>query len=348
MAGQVRTTGWSFANPSEGIQVIKRWFGGVAIVACACLVSLPHLAFAQQAPRGDWSMVGNSPEQSGWQKAERKLTPENVPSKFQFLWKINLGTPAKASQTYSEPLLLSRTINAQGFKDFVYVTSSDTLYAVDSELGTLLWKKEYALHQTACGRPSVQIIMEPAAVINFNARRAPNAPSPPNLPPMSPRERRLGIAAGGGGFGLKGVYVLTSDGMLHEQIATTGVDFAPAIRFLPASANPSTLNIVGKSIYASTSAACGASAGVWALNVASADYPVAHYDIPEGGSLTSMEPTRLRQTAPPMYWTGTRTIESFIRLSCQQRRGSGKRLESEGLVYAICDPGRIEPNRLLL
>ena len=86
-------------------------------------------------------MVGNSPDRSGWQRAEKKLTPESVPSKLQFLWKINLGTPAKASQTYSEPLLLSRMITAQGFKDFVYATSSDTLYAVDSELGNLLWKK---------------------------------------------------------------------------------------------------------------------------------------------------------------------------------------------------------------
>lgn len=271
--------------------MIKRWFGGVTIAGCAGLLCLPQPANAQQAPRGDWSMTGNTADQSGWQKAERKLTPESVPSQFKFLWKISLGTPAKASQTYGEPLLISRTINAQGFKDFVYVTSSDTLYAVDSELGSLLWKKEYALHKTSCGEPSVNIIMEPAAVINFNARRAPGSTPPSPAPLLQPNERRLGVAAGGGGFGLKGVYALTSDGMLHEQVVTTGVDFAPEIKFLPAAASASALNIAGKTIYAASPTACGSvPAGVWAVNMTSADYPVAHYDMPKGASLTSTGP----------------------------------------------------------
>jgi hypothetical protein len=291
MAGQVRTIRSSFASSSEGIQVIMRRFGGVAIVGCACLLCPLQTALAQQAPRGDWSMVGNSPEQSGWQKAERKLTPESVRTKFQFLWKINLGSSAKASETHSEPLLLSRTINAQGFKDFVYVASSDTLYAVDSELGNLLWKKEYGLHPTVCGRPSVQIILEPPAVINFNARRAPGVPPPPNPGPLAPSERRIGVAAGGGGFGLKGIYALTSDGVLHEQIATTGVDYAPAVKFLPAAASSSDLNIAGKTIYASTPKACGGvPAGVWAVDMASPDYSVAHYDMPNGASVASTGP----------------------------------------------------------
>ena len=48
------------------------------------------------------------------------------------------------ARSFSEPLLAGRLINAQGFKDIVYWGSADTLYAVDSELGTLIWKKQFA------------------------------------------------------------------------------------------------------------------------------------------------------------------------------------------------------------
>lgn len=261
------------------------------MVGCAGLLCLPQAAFTQQAARGDWSMVGNSPEQNGWQKAEKKLTPENASSKFRFLWKIDLGTPAKAAQTFGEPLLVSRTINAQGFKDFVFATSSDTLYAVDSELGNLLWKKEYALDKTACGTPSVHLILEPPAVINFNARRAPGAPPPPPQALLEPNERRLGGPSGGGYFGLKTIYALTSDGMLHGQVVTTGADYAPAVKLLPGAASPSALNITGKTIYTETSTACSTVPGaVWAVNMTTADYPVEHADMPKGASIAGTGP----------------------------------------------------------
>ncbi len=269
----------------------KRRFAGFTIMGCAGLMCLSQAALSQQAPRGDWTIIGNSPEQSGWQKVEKKLSPASVPTQFKLLWKIALGTPSKARKNFDEPLLISRTINGQGFKDFVYVASSDTVYGVDSELGTLLWKKEYALKGTGCAAPSVSIIMEPPAVINFNARRAPGAPPPPNPPAVEPGERRLGAASGGGGFGLKGVYALTSNGMLHEQVVTTGVDFAPPIKFFPSAAGASAMNIIGKTMYASAPTACGATpAGVSAVNVTTADYPAAHYDLPKGASLVGTGP----------------------------------------------------------
>jgi outer membrane protein assembly factor BamB len=291
MAEQILMSGSSSATSSEGIQVIKKWFGGLMIAGIAGLFGLPPMAFSQRAPQGDWSMVGNSAEQNGWQKAEKKLTPETAASNFRFLWKINLGTPAKARQGFDEPLLVDRLINAQGFKDIVYVTSSDTLYGVDSELGNLLWKKEFTIQKSACGSPSVSVIMEPPAVINFNARRVPGAPQPAQPPPLPANQRRLGIAPGGGGFGLRGIYALTSDGMLHEQVLTTGVDFAPAVKFLAASATPSALNILGKTIYTATSKGCGAvPGGVSAVNMTTADYPVAHYDLPKGATLEGTGP----------------------------------------------------------
>lgn len=261
---------------------MKKSYLGKTIAMCwgGALLGSGFL-FAQQAPKGDWSIAGADAGQSGWQKAESKLSKDSVPTDFKFLWKIQLGPMSRTGESYSEPLLAARLINAQGFKDIAFWGSGNTLYAVDSELGNLLWKKKYALKPSSagCAVSSVSIVMEPPAVINFNARRAPGAAPPVQAPPLAPSARRFGVAPGGGGFGLKGIYVLTSDGMLHEQVLTTGVDFAPPVKFLPgANASPFGLNIMGKTVYATTGRGCGSVAnGVWALDMTSAEYPVTSY-----------------------------------------------------------------------
>lgn len=249
--------------------------------AGSLLFAAPTVA---QDDRGDWSLTGADAGQSGWQKGESQLGVSAV-ANVKFLWKIKLGEPAKGAPSFSEPLLAGRLINAQGFKDMVYWSSGDTLYAVDSELGNLLWKKEFKTELPApapgCGATRLGVLMEPPVVINFNARRRrpPGTPPPPQPPPAKPDERRLGLAPGGGYFGLKGIYVLTADGMLHEQVMTTGVDFAPSVKFLPA-ANADTfgLNFMNHTIYTAAGRGCAATPnGVWAIDLSSADYPVATY-----------------------------------------------------------------------
>ena len=164
----------------------------------------------------------------------------------------------------------------------VYWSSGDTLYAVDSELGNLLWKKEFKSETPAaaagCGATRLGLLIEPPQVINFQARRRrpPGTPRPPTAAPAAPNARRLGVAPGGGYFGLKGIYVLTADGMLHEQVMTTGVDFAPPVKFLPgANADPEGLNFMGSAIFSATGHACGGVPnGLWMVDLTSADYPV--------------------------------------------------------------------------
>lgn len=243
------------------------------------LLAVPGLA---QEDRGDWSVAGNDPGQSGWQKGESKLGPDTA-ANARFLWKIQLGDPAKGAASFSEPLLAGRLINGQGFKDMVYWGSQDALYAVDSELGNLLWKKEYKTGPSAvrnCAATHIGILTEPPIVINFNARRRrpPGTPRPPEPPAAQPDERRLGVAPGGGYFGLKGIYALTADGMLHEQVMTTGRDFAPPVKFMAANADASGLNFTNHTIYTAVGGSCiGASYGVWAVDLTSASYPVAGY-----------------------------------------------------------------------
>ena len=262
----------------------KRFLGRAAGLFCASSLLCATVALAQNE-RGDWPLAGSDAGQNGVQKDEVVLTPANAATDFKFLWKIKLGDPAKKAASFSEPLLAGRLINAQGFKDFVYWSSADTLYAVDSELGTLVWKKRFAADDAkaapGCGVSSLGLMIEPPAVINFNARRRrkPGTPRPPPPPLLNPDERKLGLEPGGGYFGLKGIYVLTPDGMLHEQVMTTGAEFAPAVKFLPeANGAASGLSFADKTVFTATGHDCGGVAnGIWSIDLSDGNYKVENY-----------------------------------------------------------------------
>jgi len=233
-------------------------------------------------------------QHNGWQKAETIMTKENLSGKFKFLWKIQLGSaPGKDSAAYSEPLLVPRLINAKGFKDFVLWADGQNLYGVDSELGTTLWTKHFDTPPSPCGVSNLSAVAEAPIVINFRARRAAGAPPPRPQPPLRVSERRVGVSAGGGGFGLKGIYVLTSDGSLHEQVVATGADFAPPAKFLPGPTGASSgITLNGTTMFSATHSGCGNSENaVLALDMSSPDYPVAAYKTGSVAPLVAMGPT---------------------------------------------------------
>jgi hypothetical protein len=245
------------------------------------------------ASLGNWSTARNDAGHAGYQKAENAMSKDSI-GQFKFLWKIKLGADAKEAQSYSEPLIVLRLINARGFKDLVVWAGTEDLYAVDSELGTMVWTKHYDVKPSPCGATNLASVMEPPPVINFGARRKPGTPLPPQQqPPMEASARRLGVAPGGGGFGLRGIYVLTADGYLHEQVLTTGADFAPPVKFLSGPGGVSTgLSMSGKVLYTATKAGCaGTQNAFWAINLASSDYPVSSYHTEATVPLVSMGPT---------------------------------------------------------
>src|ERR1022692_1122594 len=96
-------------------------------------------------------MTGADAGQSGWQKDELGLSPDTIATKFKYLWKIKLGQPLSNAPSFSEPLLIGRVINGQGFKDIVFMSSADTLFAIDSELGSLIWKKQFNVGKPTSG-----------------------------------------------------------------------------------------------------------------------------------------------------------------------------------------------------
>lgn len=267
---------------------------GQSVAVCLAGVLLCASQAGAQAA-GNWNTARGDAAHEGWQKVETELSPDSIAGKFKFLWKIKLGDEQKATNSFSEPLLIGRLINAHGFKDLVLWADTDTLYAVDSELGTLEWKKRFDVASPAgpCGASNLGIVIEAPRVINFRARPKPGTPRPAPQPPTAPSARRLGTSSGGGGFGLKGIYVLTGDGYLHEQVLTTGVDFAPAVKFLPGPAGSSNgLNISGDTIYTATKSGCGDTQNaVWSVDLASKDYAVSSYKMGSVSPLVSMGPT---------------------------------------------------------
>jgi len=250
-------------------------------IAGACLLS----GVAQAQARGNWTVTGSDAGHNNWQPGETKIAKDTVPQEFKFLWKIQLGNESTKSESFSEPLLLSSLITARGFKDMVLWGDSKTLYAVDSELGTLIWEKNFKSQsphaQGACAGSNIQLVLEAPRGIHFGAHRPqvshPAEATPPPTPPV-PAQRRIGVIPQRG-FGIKGIYVLTGDGSLHEQILSTGLDYAPAVKFIPEpTGNLSLLNIAGDQIYTVTGGGCSnVPNAAWSMDLSTPAYAVNSY-----------------------------------------------------------------------
>jgi outer membrane protein assembly factor BamB len=239
------------------------------------------VARAQGPPRGFWPIADQGSAHDNWQKAEADISTDTVAKDFKFLWKLKLGKESGKASSFSEPLLYPGLITGRGFKDLALLADASTLYAVDSELGELVWKKTFATPST-CG--NIQVVTEPPQVIHFGARPAakPGAPAPPPRPPDEPLprdQRRVGAAAGGGYFGLRGVYAVTSDGYIHEQIMANGLDYAPPVKFLGAQNGSSfALNMNDKVVYTATGQSClNVPNAVWSIDLNTPDYTVNSY-----------------------------------------------------------------------
>ncbi len=291
-------------------------------VGFAAVFLFAAAANGQGAPRGFWTVPAATAAHDGWQRAETDLSPDSVAHNFKFLWKIKLGN--QPTRSFQEPLLYPGMITGRGFKDFVFSADATTLYAVDSELGELVWKKEFLAGQSACGGTNIQPVLEPPRLIRFGAPRTttPGAPAPAPPPPdtpMAPSARRVGVAAGGGFFGLKGIYVLTSDGYLHEQIMATGLDYAPPVKFMPtAGASSFGLNFNDKILYAAASANCkNVADALWTIDLNTTDYKVNSYK-PEKLGIHGLSGPAIGSDGTAYVATGTGTgtyANSIVALS---------------------------------
>src|SRR5690242_16497729 len=95
------------------------------------------------AGAADWLSHRGDAQLSGWQRREQGLNKTNVKD-IRLLWKRQLDNQSKGLNSLTTPVMLGPIITHRGIKDLVFVAgASDTLYAVDADLGRVFWKKEF-------------------------------------------------------------------------------------------------------------------------------------------------------------------------------------------------------------
>ena len=145
------------------------------------------------------------------QKDEKQLTVANV-HQLKLLWKRPLDA------TLTSPVMLGPIVTHRGIKELVFVAAaSNTLYAVDADLGRVFWTRKFDSPGTLTATPAI------APYTNPNPKAEWSTP-------------------------LRPIYVATGDGMLHTVRASDGEDLEPPKQFLAPGATPSGLIVSGKSV----------------------------------------------------------------------------------------------------
>jgi len=284
--------------------------------AMICSISVSYALAQGPSGGQEWLTSNADAQRSSWIRRDVKISKESMQKPgFQFLWKMKLESEAKQLNSLTEPVLLERLIGYRGFKSLAFVGgSSDTMYAVDYDFGRMYWTTRLNSPATsprqngslacpggltaAATRPASLLPLPPPrggggnrvtsarALVGepdkgfpdiFARGQAPALPTPPPAPPPpSPAPTPAG-AGGGGGQGLvNSVYVLASDGMLHQLSVQTGKDVVmQPVRLLPPNSNASALILIDNVLYTSTSNECGGTPnGVWAIDLGNREKPV--------------------------------------------------------------------------
>jgi outer membrane protein assembly factor BamB len=114
--------------------------------AFAITLSLGIAIHAQGRGGGEWTTSAFDAQRTGWVRNDPRISPQTMvkPGEFgafKFLWKLKLEHDPKAATALTPPVLLDRIIGFRGFKSVAFVaTQSETVHAIDYDLGTTLWK----------------------------------------------------------------------------------------------------------------------------------------------------------------------------------------------------------------
>jgi mono/diheme cytochrome c family protein len=199
-----------------------------------CGLVLLASALSAQSPtpagRSDWLTFGYDRQRTGWNRAERALSPANVGG-MRRVWKTVLPNAAHVLAGLSAPLV----VTTAGRELVIVGGSDDHLFALDATSGERVWQADFETNA------------KPGAPADWLCPNALNA-----TPVIDPARSR--------------VFAVASDGRLHTLALTDGRVVAPGVRFLPPFSKMWSLNYVDGVLYATTSQDCnGGRSGVWAL-----------------------------------------------------------------------------------
>jgi outer membrane protein assembly factor BamB len=139
------------------------------------------------------------------------------------------------------PLIVNAT-----YRDLAVIGgTSDNLYVLDADLGRLLWKKHF----------------------DYNSQ-TPRNENPTWLCPGGLLATPVVVGTGRG----RSIYVVSSDGSLHQLSLTEGEELAAPVSFMPPNGKPYSLNFADNVIYSTTAQRCGGNPnGVYSIDLVSAD-----------------------------------------------------------------------------
>jgi cyclophilin family peptidyl-prolyl cis-trans isomerase/outer membrane protein assembly factor BamB len=193
------------------------------------------------APAGhsDWLTFGYDSQRTGWNRAERTLSPASV-GRLRREWKTVLPNTAHVLAGLAAPLVVTTAD-----RELVIVGGSDDhVFALDAATGERVWQAD------------------------FTSTAQPDAPADwlcPNALNATPVVDKAGSR----------VFAIASDGRLYTLGLGDGRVLMPAARFVPAFSKMWSLNYVAGVLYATTSQDCnGGRSGVWALDPDAPGRPV--------------------------------------------------------------------------
>jgi outer membrane protein assembly factor BamB len=229
------------------------------VLVCLCAA----LALAQSRG-GNWPTSGGDAQRSGWEGTDARISKDTVKD-LQLLFKLKLESQAKGSRPLMPPLIMGRLISYRGFRELAFVgSSSDIVYAIDADLGTIFWQKhlEYSTR-------------EPQVTVSTPDCPGGMTATPTMSVPGGAGPRGAAAAPGRGGAppasfiaGTASVYAISSDGRLHRLNVSTGDDIVQPVQVIPANSKTSNLMMVNNTIYAITSPACNLTKNaVWAIDL---------------------------------------------------------------------------------
>ena len=210
------------------------------------------LLVSLSASGADWLTFGGDAQRTGWARTEDAISKENAKS-MGVLWKVKLDNVSKELNSLTAAIVVENVFTTRGVKDIVIVAgSSDNVYAIDAEAGTVLWKKTFSVE----GKPK-----SPPGWL---------CPNSLNATPVIGKSR--------GGLGDKTVFAIGSDGKLHGLNVVNGEDRLAPVQFVPPFSKNWSLNLVDGVLYTTISQGCnGAKSGVYSMDLNKPDRPITFF-----------------------------------------------------------------------
>jgi len=198
----------------------------------------------------DWLTFSYDGARTGWARGETKLTKATAPQ-LELKWRLQTDAkpdPGQRYMTLTDPLVVNNVPTRDGPRKMLYVGSNNnSIYAVDAEKGTVVWKREYPNTST----PKVP----------QNGQCGNNMNATPVI------DRKSGI-----------LYFLPNDGKLRGVSIVDGEDKFPATEILPPYTRNFSLNLVDGVIFTSTTRGCQREVSqIVGINVVDPGHPISHF-----------------------------------------------------------------------